>query len=112
MVIWEPEKQHELRKVYDLCRRMGAPHFLSPDDMSLWLSRNWLVVRRFIRNKYHYFLEPYVVGSVVGSLVKLLQEVFSHGNILAEELKWLVFKALHTPLLSNRKSLHPIDSVA
>jgi hypothetical protein len=111
MVIWVPQKQHELRRVYDFCKAMGAPHFLSPDDMRRWLDANAENVEAFFSGKYHQILAT-KNDSLLTVLVRHLGGIYSHGNILADELKWLVFKALHTPLRINRRSLHPLSLAA
>ena len=112
MVFWVPQKQHELRRVYDLCQALGAPKFLSPDDMHRWLGEHSESVQEFFSSKYHVFVNLNGVECIVRQIVQALREIYSHGNSLAAELKWLVFKALHTPLLLNPRSLHPIDLVA
>lgn len=113
MVIWSPEKGNELRLLYDLCVAMGAPRFLTPDQMHQWLRENSDTVEAYCSNKFHLFFELAEGDSFVGHLIKVLREIYSHGrNGLSDELKRLAVKVLHTPLLLNPRSLHPIDSVA
>lgn len=112
MVIWVPDKQNELRHLYDLAVAMGAPRFLSPDDLQRWFRQNVDNVKAYCVNKYHALFQYPADDSLIGHLIAFLREIHSHGNELADELKRLTVKALHTPLLLNPRSLHPIDSVA
>lgn len=108
MAYWLPGKAD--RHLYDLCMRMGAPRFSSPAEMHLWLERNWHEVKNYLRNTYHITLDP--VDDVVARLLVFFENVYAKaiGNGLFEELKRLIIKALHKPLLLNPHTLHPIDA--
>jgi len=110
MVIWRPHKEHELRRVYDLCMAMGAPGFMSPDQMLQWLRTHSDTVQSFVRNKYHERIR--VTVDVVTELVAYLKDVYAQISKVYDASCWLLFKALHKPLTVNPRSLHPIDQLA
>lgn len=117
MVIWKPKEKSELDRLYKLCRQMGAPHFLSAEEMQQWLHLHLDSFGRFYaldaRGVVSAFKEAGV--KLFGGFLKALRAL-QRDRLLAalrEQLKLQnAIKPLRKPLQLIPKSLHPDVSVA
>jgi|SRR5215218_3422636 len=119
MVIWNPEESSNeaIRRLYELCRQMGAPRFLSEGEMEAWVRSHFDSLKGFVYGS----LTPVIdllreVGrGIFGDLLKTLLEIQRTivNAVLREQMKRTgVFKSLHAPLDLIPQSLRPIESAA
>jgi hypothetical protein len=114
MVEWVPSQGKKLRRLYDLCRRLGAPHFHSEHEMYHWIQSR---------------LEAMSAADapVSGRFVSAVREAKIQPLLrLANELYWMLvcsaflerlklsslIKTFQNPLQIFPRSLHPNESAA
>lgn len=114
MVEWVPSERNKLRRLHDLCRRLGAPHFHSEQEMYQWIQSR---------------LEAMSAASapVSGRFVSAVREAKIQPLLrFANELYWKLvcsaflehlkrsslIKTFHNPLQIFPRSLHPNESAA
>lgn len=111
MVIWTPLESSKLHRLHEICRRMGAPHFLSSDEMAAWIRIHFDSVKGFLLNSLNPVIEILkgFESNVFGNLLKALLEIQRRRTraSLQEQLTLNNIKALNTPLLLIPKTLHP-----
>lgn len=117
MVIWKPIEKSELARLYELCRRMGAPHFLSAKEMQEWLHLHLDSFGRFFSFDARGVVSAFKKAGVevFGSFLKALRALQRQRLLAAfrEQLKLRdAIKPLRKPLQLIPKSLHPDVSVA
>jgi hypothetical protein len=117
MVIWKPVEKSELARLYELCRRMGAPHFLSAGEMQEWLHLHLDSFGRFFSFDARGIVSAFKKAGVevFGSFLKALRALQRERLLAAlrEQLKLRdAIKPLRKPLQLIPKSLHPDVSVA
>lgn len=119
MVVWTPEASSNanVRRLYELCQRMGAPRFFSSQEMQQWILHHFDSVKAFCYRSIEPLIE-FLRGAdrnIFGSLLKAILEVYGRRvrAALREQLKRnCIFKSLHTPLQLVPQSLRPIESAA
>ena len=96
---------------------MGAPHFLSPQELESWIRIHFDSVKRFYLNSLNPVIELLrsFKSGLFGNLLKSLLAI--RGSLLRAQLRELLkrigfVKALYTPLRIIPNSLHPIDAAA
>lgn len=116
MLVWKPREKSDLDRLYKLCRRMGAPRFLSAEEMQEWLHLHLDSFSRFCALDARGVLSAFrkAGAEVSGGLLKALRAIQrTRARASLRELLMLqaAVKSLRAPLRFFPKSLHP-DVVA
>lgn len=112
MLVWKPREKSELDRLYKLCRRMGAPRFLSAEEMQGWLYLHLDSFSRFYALNARGVLSVFrkAGAEVFGALLKALraiQRTHAHASLREQLMLQAAVKSLRAPLKFFPKSLHP-----
>jgi hypothetical protein len=112
MVEWVPA-QTKLRRLYELCRRAGAPQFHSEREMYDWVRARLEEMRAAARVSGR--LVSAVREAKIKSLRGLANELYwklVHNAFLEQLKRSSLIKTFHNPLQIFPRSLHPNESAA
>jgi len=117
MLVWKPREKSELDRLYKLCRRMGAPLFLSAEEMQQWLHLHLDSFSRFYSLDARGVLSAFrkAGAEVFDGLLKALraiQRARSRASLRELLMLQAAVKSLRAPLRFFPKSLHPDVSAA
>jgi hypothetical protein len=116
MTIWQPRENNELRRLYHLCRRVGAPYFLSAAEMQEWLHQH-LESFKFFSLDPNGIISAFKKAGIeiaegLGKAVKALQSARARAILREQIRRQRTVKSLRKPLQFIPKSLHPDVSAA
>lgn len=117
MLVWKPRERSELDRLYKLCRRMGAPRFLSAEEMQKWLYLHLDSFSRFHALNARGVLSAFRKAGVevldgLLKAIRALQGAHARASLREQLMLQAAVKSLRAPLRFFPKSLHPDVSAA